>query len=258
MPTWSIPNASIMRNKWRIMPGNFSSTRTEIHAPTTPPDSTTSGVVGADEARVVAVLVPRLFQVGVGAEKRPRRNACDAFNGVLRAMGDVHDNTQRVHPPHHVRPESGQAAMHRRRGLDIAGFVHKIMSQLDTADAAGFHRVQAVQVALQKITALDRQHQGRIVMSKIVRFAGDAGTGLLETGEVAFHRLQTFAGVRVAEFFQPAGDTIAPDHRDVANGTHHGGGNPGGTHGSEHGAIHVARAVGPAGMGMHIDYHDSF
>src|SRR6185437_11086782 len=41
MPTWSMPTASISRNKWRIMPGSFSCHRTAIHAPITPSVSTT-------------------------------------------------------------------------------------------------------------------------------------------------------------------------------------------------------------------------
>src|SRR5262249_39161879 len=35
MPTWSMPTASIIRNKWRIIPGSFSSHSTAIQAPIT-------------------------------------------------------------------------------------------------------------------------------------------------------------------------------------------------------------------------------
>ena len=157
-----------------------------------------------------------------------------SFDRVLGAMGDVEDDAQLVHPPHHIGAERRQAAVDGGRGLDVAGFVHQVMRQLDAADAAGFHRVQPVEVAFQEVAALDRQHQGGVVGADVGGFAGDAGAGLLEAGEVAFHRLQALAGVGIAEFLQAAGVAVAADHRDVGDGGDDGGGHPGGTHRREH------------------------
>ena len=73
---------------------------------------------------MVAVLMPRFLQVRVGAQEWPSRHVGDIADRVFRAVGDVEDDAQPVHPPHNVGTEVGQAAMHRRRGLDIASLVH--------------------------------------------------------------------------------------------------------------------------------------
>ena len=141
------------------------------------------------------------------------------------------------------------------RRLDVAGFVDQIMRQLHAAHAARFHRIQPVKVAFQEVTALDRQDQGRVVGPKILRLAGDAGAGLLETGQVALNGLQALARIGIAEFLQPAGVPVAPDHRDIANRRYHRRRDPGRAHGGQHGPVHITGAPGPACVGVHVDNH---
>ena len=92
----------------------------------------------------------------------------------LRAVRHVHDDAEPVHPPHRLGAERGQAAMHRRGGLDVAGLVDQVMRKLDRAHTAGLQRVQPVEVALQEIAALDGEHQGRIPLADVGRLARDS------------------------------------------------------------------------------------
>ena len=110
-----------------------------------------------------------------------------------------------VHAANRRGAEVRQAAMHRRRGLNVAGFwCSRMMRELDAAHAARRHRVHPVQVGLQKCTALHRQSTSAGSAARdLVRLVGNSGAGGLEELRGRPARGKTFAGFRIAHLLQP-------------------------------------------------------
>ena len=129
------------------------------------------------------------------------------------------------------------------------------MRELNAANPTGFHRIQPVQVAFQKIAALVCENQGRIVVAQVVSFAGDSHAGVFKAGQIALDGLQALPRAGIAKFFQPARILVPPDHGNIADRRNDGPAHTGRTHGCQHAAIDVACAPRPPRMGVHVDDH---
>ena len=67
-------------------------------------------------------------------------------------MRDIDDDPQPVAAANDLGPDIGQAAMHRRLGLNVAQFVHAVMGQLQMAQRPfGVGFVDPIDLALEKV-----------------------------------------------------------------------------------------------------------
>jgi hypothetical protein len=67
--------------------------------------------------------------------------------------------------------------------------------------------------------------------------------------------MQALTRLRIAHLFQPPGQRIPPDHRQVGNRRDHGGRDTAGAHRGQNISIHRTSPVRPARVRMHVDNH---